>query len=1330
MNSMAAGFMKVNAQGAVVMDTNTYATTGSLGSYLALSGGTMTGAIVMSGTQQIRQAGFSGIEYYNGTAQWQGYIGTENNTGNLRYNSFNGTHTWYANGSQTMQLGSGGSLFLVGDTMQLSNGNFRWRHSGDWVYAGNSSGDYGGSMGVAAQKYWSQGDYYFGTRGVWLSAYLNQAVLTTSSPTFAGLTLNGSIINNNEGAVLMESNTSENNNWLWKEAVKQWGIFYFNRGSQSGQTIGTYSTIGAETFFMGGSSGIAMPSGWSGHQSGSLIAAMVSHWNGYIYSASTVFAATDIRSPRFFSTSSSGTMFSHGAMNDAFGYNGSYGTYIGSPVGGTYYLYANGTFFDNGTIRTLIHSGNISSYAVTSLTDTLNSVTSRGNTIGTNSIRFTNASGQGIRWDHSSWTNNAFVRMDGNFDLKIGGHSSISFITNQLNVGDAVRMSIDQGGTVSIAGTLNFTDTTTGINKSGGRLSMRSESTDNVANFAEYGLYLPRTGREAGLYVESPIEARGGLRIGSGAVSGTINVGADTGVVGSRLVQRDGNGYIYANHINFNTSESENPSISSFITSNGDGWSRKSSIAHVRNQLGNYGSWITGYTETDTFASVTGRGASTASQVSFTKTDDHAISVGTIRGRAVGSQGGEFIQLYERVNIGGPNGWGAANTGAPTFGLSVFGGATIGYGNNGGLTVNGNINAPSGYVSNGNPWGTSNSAFFPNGITTAGGTNWVYGLTYLGNAPANGSGAEVRANGSSYFRSNNASGTWGYAGQFVDRTSAANNYVPWSFENELGNHSWGIVARFHIQTAGQDKPSIQFTSAGSNERWSLGYCTGTDFNFRITQNHGHRTDGSGNSDGWGTERFRINTDGTTLLGIQGSNTNVYGLLRLASNNHLYLDNNFGQSIVGLYSASRYQGVFAMGDAYKLSIDGTSTGSLYGMAWSHPNAGGVASNLNTHGLLVMENGTFLAAISGSIRARDDVRAPAMFVNGNAVIHAGNIGSQSVSYASSAGSVSWGNVSNKPQEWLNTTNLIEGNAPNTAVPSGFYQDIGGAGNPTGSWFNYINVRHSNPGNVHGYQLGMSYYDNELRFRSYQGSGTYQSWAIALSSQNFTSYVNAPNAVGNGNGYYNVQNWLQVNGSHGIFWPGHYSFHIRPNITSSHTQMEIIGSKNSYGGIYDNHSAVNGFMYDGGGNGGVYREANGRWYWYYNLGNACMGVNTSSTSSSYAMYVNGNVFATGDITAYSDARKKTNITTIDKALETVTKMRGVFYDKIGEESKGRQLGVIAQEVNQILPEAVTYAADVDEYGVKYGNIVGVLIEAIKEQQLQIEKLQNKLDNVLSSR
>lgn len=79
----------------------------------------------------------------------------------------------------------------------------------------------------------------------------------------------------------------------------------------------------------------------------------------------------------------------------------------------------------------------------------------------------------------------------------------------------------------------------------------------------------------------------------AGSYLTSLGFSYSTGVTANHVVQRDANGYIYANHINFSTGETENPTISSFIVSNGDGWSRKASLAHVRNQLGNYGGWIT-----------------------------------------------------------------------------------------------------------------------------------------------------------------------------------------------------------------------------------------------------------------------------------------------------------------------------------------------------------------------------------------------------------------------------------------------------------------------------------------------------------------------------------------------------------------------------------------------------------------------------------------------------------------------------------------------------------------------------------------------------------------
>jgi hypothetical protein len=116
-----------------------------------------------------------------------------------------------------------------------------------------------------------------------------------------------------------------------------------------------------------------------------------------------------------------------------------------------------------------------------------------------------------------------------------------------------------------------------------------------------------------------------------------------------------------------------------------------------------------------------------------------------------------------------------------------------------------------------------------------------------------------------YFESitGRAAANHGYASIFRNTQSAASNFIPYSFENEYGNHSWGIVARFRINVAAQDRPSIQFSAAGGDDRWNVGYCTATDWNFRITQNMAYRSDNI-TTDNWGTERFRINTDGATF----------------------------------------------------------------------------------------------------------------------------------------------------------------------------------------------------------------------------------------------------------------------------------------------------------------------------------------------------------------------------------------------------------------------------------------------------------------------------------
>ena len=99
-------------------------------------------------------------------------------------------------------------------------------------------------------------------------------------------------------------------------------------------------------------------------------------------------------------------------------------------------------------------------------------------------------------------------------------------------------------------------------------------------------------------------------------------------------------------------------------------------------------------------------------------------------------------------------------------------------------------------------------------------------------------------------------------------------------------------------------------------------------------------------------------------------------------------------------------------------------------------------------------------------------------------------------------------------------------------------------------------------------------------------------------------------------------------------------------------------------------------------------------------------------------GDFTASGNITAYSDITLKDNIETIPDALDKVSQIRGVTFDRNDLEDAPRQTGVIAQEVEKVLPEVVSENED----GLKtvaYGNIVGLLIESIKELKIEIEAL-----------
>jgi hypothetical protein len=120
---------------------------------------------------------------------------------------------------------------------------------------------------------------------------------------------------------------------------------------------------------------------------------------------------------------------------------------------------------------------------------------------------------------------------------------------------------------------------------------------------------------------------------------------------------------------------------------------------------------------------------------------------------------------------------------------------------------------------------------------------------------------------------------------------------------------------------------------------------------------------------------------------------------------------------------------------------------------------------------------------------------------------------------------------------------------------------------------------------------------------------------------------------------------------------------------------------------------------------------------------GTPTQTSVSSTKLNFNpstGNFSATA-FTSLSDATKKTNIRPIENSIELTKQLEGVRYDWI--DNNKPSLGLIAQEVEKVLPELVETSTDGTK-SVSYGNIIGLLIEAIKEQQVRIEELERNVN------
>lgn len=108
----------------------------------------------------------------------------------------------------------------------------------------------------------------------------------------------------------------------------------------------------------------------------------------------------------------------------------------------------------------------------------------------------------------------------------------------------------------------------------------------------------------------------------------------------------------------------------------------------------------------------------------------------------------------------------------------------------------------------------------------------------------------------------------------------------------------------------------------------------------------------------------------------------------------------------------------------------------------------------------------------------------------------------------------------------------------------------------------------------------------------------------------------------------------------------------------------------------------------------------------------------SPSYKLHVSGAIYATADVTAFSSAAAKDDIVTIANPLDLIGKLRGVSWT--WKESGEKSQGVIYEELAEVLPELTS--AEGGAKGVKYQNLVGLLIESVKALKAEIDELKER--------
>jgi hypothetical protein len=404
------------------------------------------------------------------------------------------------------------------------------------------------------------------------------------------------------------------------------------------------------------------------------------------------------------------------------------------------------------------------------------------------------------------------------------------------------------------------------------------------------------------------------------------------------------------------------------------------------------------------------------------------------------------------------------------------------------------------------------------------------------------------------------------------------------------------------------------------------------------------------------------------------------------------------------------------------IDAASTSNLRGLTITDGSAAMTFSSTSSgrsaaFGMTDSYN-MYLNAPSGGILFLSSFQAPIMYDRDNSAYYVDPHSTTNINVLNVAG----GNVVKGDSEQGRSTN--SGNMNSLADPSGFYFAMSPTGAPNAEWYNWINCMGNSWGGTdrYGFQIAHQFWSaNEFYVRRVQ-SGGWQAW-----DRIFTT------------------------GSNDVRSPIFYdrddtSYYANPNGTSRLSSIALGGASAVYQGVFwaagdlwiDGNSRKIAFTTDG-------STDNGGNVSIFAVGNDFRINNWSGSALNDNFYVFGasrDAACAGNITAYySDDRLKTKTGTITDALGKVASLEGFTYVEnetarsVGYANDRQQVGVSAQAVQAVLPEAVHLAPfdyDVAEDGtiksksgedyltVDYSRIVPLLIEAIKELTNKVETLE----------